>query len=103
MRSRFSHVQLFETLWPVVYQTPLYLGFSRQECWSGLLCPSSGDLPDPGIKPASPVAPALQADSLPLSHWGSPIFLSFLFAGFILILQIELLKLHSSGDLSKAE
>ena len=30
--------------------------------------PSSGDLPDPGIKPVSPVAPALQADSLPLSH-----------------------------------
>ena len=31
-----------------------------------------GDLPDPGIEPKSPVAPALQVDSLPLSHQGSP-------------------------------
>ena len=45
------------------------MGFSRQEYWSGLLFPSPGDLPDPGIKPGSP---ALQADSLPLSHQGSP-------------------------------
>ena len=42
-------------------------GFSRQEYWSGLPCPSPGDLPDPGIEP---VSPALQADSLPLSHQG---------------------------------
>ena len=34
--------------------------------------PSSGDLPDPGIKPATPGTPALQADSLPLSHQGCP-------------------------------
>ena len=46
--------------------------FSRQEYWSGLPFLSPGDLPDPGIKPVSPVAPALQADSLLLSHWGSP-------------------------------
>ena len=37
------------------------MGFSRQECWSGLPFPSSGDLPDPGIEPESP---ALQADDL---------------------------------------
>ena len=47
------------------------MGFSRQEYWSGLPCPSPGDLPDPGIEPVSPVAPALQADSLLLSHQGS--------------------------------
>ena len=35
-------------------------------------CPLLGDLPDPGIKPASPMAPALLVDSLPLSHQGSP-------------------------------
>ena len=34
-----------------------------------LPCPPPGDLPDPGIKPVSPVAPELQVDSLPLSHW----------------------------------
>ena len=33
--------------------------------WPGLPCPPPGDLPDPGIEPVSPVAPALQADSLP--------------------------------------
>ena len=47
-------------------------GITRQEYWSGLPCPSAGALPDPGIKPTSPASPALQADSLPLSHWGSP-------------------------------
>ena len=48
------------------------MGFSRQGYWSGLPCPPPGDLPDPGIEPVSPVAPASQADSLPLSHQGSP-------------------------------
>ena len=37
------------------------MGFSRQECWSGLPFSSLGDLPDPGIEPGSP---ALQADTL---------------------------------------
>jgi len=48
------------------------MGFSRQEYWSGWPFPPPGDLPDPGINPASPAAPALQVDSLLLSHWGSP-------------------------------
>ena len=43
--------------------------FSRQDDWSGLPFPSPGDLPDPEIEPRSP---ALQADSLHLSHQGSP-------------------------------
>ena len=47
----------------------LSMGSSRQECWSGLPFPSSGDLPNPGIKPGSP---ALQADSLPSEPPGSP-------------------------------
>ena len=45
------------------------MGFSRQECWSGLPCPPPGHLPNPGIKPESP---ALQADSLPLTLQGNP-------------------------------
>jgi len=48
------------------------MGFTRQEYWSGLSCPPPGDLPDPGIEPEDPAVPALQADSLPLSHKGSP-------------------------------
>ena len=66
-----SCVPLFVTLWTVAHQAPLSTGFSRQEYWSGLPFPPPGDLPNPGIKPASPVSPALQADSLPLSQRGS--------------------------------
>ena len=58
----FSRVQLFVTPGTVAYQAPPSMGFSRQECWSGLPFPSPGDLPDPGIEPRSP---ALQADALP--------------------------------------
>ena len=42
------------TLWTVARQAPLSTGFPRQECWSGLPFPPPGDLPDPGIEPASP-------------------------------------------------
>ena len=54
MLSHFSHVWLFETLWTWACQTPLSIGLSRQEYWSGLLCPPLGDLPDPGIEFRSP-------------------------------------------------
>ena len=43
-------------------QAPLSMGFSRQEYWSGLPCPPPGDLPDPGIKPASLMSPALAGE-----------------------------------------
>ena len=46
------------------------MGFSRQECWSGLPFPSPGDLPDPGVEPRSP---ALQADALLSEPPGKPI------------------------------
>ena len=73
MLSHFSLVQLLETLWTVALQAPVSTGFSRQEYWSGLPYPPIGNLPDSGIKPASPAAAALQADSLPLSHQRSPV------------------------------
>ena len=57
--SCFSHVQLFVTLWTVACQSPLSMGFSRQEYWSGLPSLPPGDLPDPGIEPGSPTSPAL--------------------------------------------
>ena len=67
--SHFSCAQLFAILWAVAHQAPLSMGFSRQEYWSGLLFPSPGDLPDPGIEPRSPT---LQADSLPTEPQGKP-------------------------------
>ena len=59
-------------LWTAACQAPLYVEFSSQEYWSGLPCPSPGDLPNSGIEPISPVATSLQADSLLLSHQGIP-------------------------------
>ena len=52
----------------IAHQAPLSMGFSGQEHLSGLTFPSPEDLPDPGFEPVSPAAPALQADSLLLSH-----------------------------------
>ena len=49
-----SHVRLFGTPWTVARQVPLSMGFSRQGYWSGLLFPSPGDIPNPGIEPGSP-------------------------------------------------
>ena len=57
--SRFSHVRLFVTLWSVARQAPLSMGFSRQEYWTELPCPSPGDLPQPGMEPKSLISPAL--------------------------------------------
>ena len=54
-----SRVWLFVTPWTVACQASLSMGFSRQEYCSGFPFPSPLDLPDPGIKPESPVSPAL--------------------------------------------
>ena len=67
-QSLQSRVRLFSTLWTIARQAPLSLGFSREEYWSELPCPPPGGPPIPGIQPRFP---ALQADSLLLSHWGS--------------------------------
>ena len=72
--SHFIRVRLFATPWTVGHQTPLSMGFSRQEYWSGLLCLPPGDLPDPGIQPASLMSPALAGGFFTTSaaweaHW----------------------------------
>ena len=67
MLNRFSHVQLFATLWTVAHQAPLAKGFSRQEYWNGLPFPSPGEIPDPGIEPVSLCLMHWQAGSLPLA------------------------------------
>ena len=64
-----SSVQLFATPWTVAYQDSPSVGFYRQGYCSGLSFPSPGELPDPGIKPRSPV---LQADVLPSEPPGKP-------------------------------
>ena len=65
-----SHVRLCVTPRAIASQTPLSVGFSRQEYWSGLPCPPPGDLLSPGIEP---VSPELQVDSLPAEPPGSPV------------------------------
>ena len=68
-----NYVQLCATSQIVAHQFHLSMGFSRQEYWNGLLCPPSGDIPDPGIEPMSLMSPHWQADSLPLAPPGIPI------------------------------
>ena len=63
--SCFSCAWLYATLWNVDHQTHLSLGFSRQECWSGLPCPSPIDLSDPGIELSSLMSPALGGGQIP--------------------------------------
>ena len=61
---------MFDSLRPCGYSppgSPVLGTLQAKEYWSGLLYPPPRDLPDLGIEPASPVAPALQVDSLPLS------------------------------------
>ena len=57
------------TPWTMALQVPQSMGFSRQECWSGLPFPSPGEVPNPGIEPGSPT---LQESSLPTELQGKP-------------------------------
>ena len=68
MQCVLIHFVFFVTPWTVARQAPLSTGFSQQDYWSGLPCPSPGDLPNQEMKPGSP---ALQVDSSLLSHWGN--------------------------------
>ena len=68
----FLGVWLFVTLWTVALRTPLFMGFPRQEYWSGLSCPFPWVLPDPGIKPASLISPPLVGGFFTTNHLGSP-------------------------------
>ena len=66
-----SHV-LFVALWTVAHLTLLPMDFSRQEFWSGLLLSTPGDLPNPGIKPASSVFSALAGRFFTTAPPGKP-------------------------------
>jgi len=80
-----SHVRLFVTPWTVACQAPLSMRYSRQEYWSGLTFSSPGDLPNPGIKPASP---ALKVDILSPEPPGNVITMSNYCCSDILILNL---------------
>ena len=53
------------TLWTVVHEASLPMGFSREQYWSGLKFPPPDDLPDPGIKPESPAYAGKPMSMLP--------------------------------------
>ena len=59
MAYMLSHIQLFCNSMTVAHQVPLPMHFFRQEYWNELPFPSPGDRPHPGMKPLSPVSPAL--------------------------------------------
>ena len=61
---------MFATPWTIAHQAPLSMGFPRPKYWNGVPFPSPGPLPIPGIDPG--LSSALQVDSLPLNHQGSP-------------------------------
>ena len=73
MLSRFSRSQLCVTPWTAARQAPLSIEFSRQEYWSGLPFPTPGNLPDPGIKPASLVSIALTGGFFTIKPPGKPL------------------------------
>jgi len=70
-----SHVWLFVTPWTLTHQSLLFMGFPRQEYWSRLPFPPPGHLPNPGIEPSSPVAPALAARFFTTEPPGKPCLL----------------------------
>ena len=74
------------TPWCVVSQSPLSMGFSWQEYWSGLPFPSPGDLPYPGIEPASP---ALAGIFLTIEPPGKPLVEGMLTLKRLLYLRKE--------------
>ena len=66
-------IRFFATQWTVALQAPLSMEFSRQEYFSGLPFPPTGDLPDPGIGPGSLASPALAGGSFTTEPPGKPL------------------------------
>ena len=69
--SQFSRVQLFVTLWTMAHQTPLSIGFSKQEYWNGLRI-LQGVFPTQGWNPPLSCLLCWQAGSFPLVPLGKP-------------------------------
>ena len=75
--SCFSHVWLFATLWTIARQAPLSIGLSRQEYWSGLLCPLQGIFPIQGLNLYLLCFLHWQSGSLPLALPGKPLSIMY--------------------------
>ena len=67
------------TPWTIAHQAPLYMGFPKQEYWSGLPFPSPGDLPNPGIELTSLVSPALAGRLFTTEPPGKPLNLKIFY------------------------
>ena len=70
------------------------MGFPRQEYWRGLPFPPPGDLLNPEIESMSPESTALQADSLLMSHWGSPWIIAVVLKCILEVVIADDLSLH---------
>ena len=68
-----SDVRLSVTPWTIALQAPLFMGFSRQEYWSGLPFPSPGDLLELELEPSSLVSPALAGGFFTTAPPGKPV------------------------------
>ena len=77
------------TPWTIACQAPLSMGFSRQAYWSGLPFPPPGDLPYPGIDPASLVFPALAGGFFTTAPCGKPILVRGINQIILLVLGIS--------------
>ena len=73
-----SYVRLLATPWTAARQAPLSMGFSRQEYQTRFPFPPPRDLPDPGIKPTSPVSPALTGRFFTTEPSGKPHYVVYL-------------------------
>ena len=66
------------SLWTVAHQSPLLMGFSRQEYWKELPCPPPGELPHPGIESVSPMSPYFLYDSIFKRRVGTSLMIQWL-------------------------
>ena len=81
------------TPWTVAHQAPLCMGFSRQEYWSGLPFPTSGHLPNPEIRPASLMSPALAGGFFTIVLPGKPLLYD------VLVSNVNPISLRSRLDI----
>jgi len=86
-----SRVQLFAAPWTVAHQAPLSMGFPRQEYWSGLPFPPSGDFSDPGIEPMLLASPSIgRWVFYPCATWEASSQLSATFSFFKIFIGVQL-------------